>query len=98
MSTWAASTSGTATTVPASLDTPPAGDPPREMSLRRNFYWTFAGNAVNAACQFALICILAKLCSVDTVGIYGWAQAVGFTIVMVMILHLRGPIITDIHN
>ncbi|NLE39325.1 MAG: hypothetical protein GX621_14995, partial [Pirellulaceae bacterium] len=33
----------------------------KPLSLRRNFSWTLAGNLVNAACQWGVIVVLAKL-------------------------------------
>jgi O-antigen/teichoic acid export membrane protein len=74
------------------------GEQPIQPSLRTNFYWTFAGNAVNAACQLGLMALLAKLGNVEMVGTYSLAQAIAYPIVTFMILHLRGPFVTDVAN
>lgn len=46
------------------------------LSIRRNFGWTAAGNAINAACQWGTISALAKLSSAEVVGEYALAMAV----------------------
>ena len=42
--------------------------PKRALSLRANFCWTFAGNAVNAVCQWGLLVVLVHLGSPTAVG------------------------------
>jgi O-antigen/teichoic acid export membrane protein len=49
---------------------------PSRSSLRRNFVWTFSGNTIYSACQWALLSVFAKLTSPEAVGKYALAIAV----------------------
>jgi len=65
-------------------------------SLRSNFAWTFAGNAVYAAGQWAILSLLAKLGSSEMLGQYAFALAVTAPVTMLVHLNLRAVIGTDI--
>ncbi len=65
-------------------------------SLRGNFGWTAAGNAVNAACQWGTLSVLAKLTSSDVVGQYALAVAVATPVFMLAQLNLRSVLATDV--
>lgn len=60
----------------------------KPLSLRRNFSWTFIGNAVYAACQWGMLVVLAKLGSPEMVGQFTLALAVTAPIVMLTNLQL----------
>ncbi|MCX7593499.1 MAG: oligosaccharide flippase family protein [Fischerella sp.] len=65
------------------------------LSLRRNFSWTFIGNAVYAACQWGMLVVLAKLGSPEMVGQFSLGFAVTAPIVMFTNLQLRQVQATD---
>jgi O-antigen/teichoic acid export membrane protein len=65
------------------------------LSLRKNFVWAFVGNAVSAFCMWLLLVVLTKLASVETVGIFAIAQAVGLPISMLLSLKLQVAQVTD---
>ena len=48
----------------------------KPLTLRRNFSWTFAGNAVYAACQWGMLVVLAKLGSPEMIGQFTLGLAV----------------------
>lgn len=64
-------------------------------SLRRNFAWALAGNAVYAACQWAIIVILAKLATPEAVGEFALGLALAAPIILFGNLQLRGIQATD---
>src|SRR5262249_43861998 len=64
-------------------------------SLRSNFVWTFAGNAVYAAGQWAILSLIAKLGSGEMLGRYALALAVTPAGLMLSHLNLRAVIATD---
>jgi O-antigen/teichoic acid export membrane protein len=64
-------------------------------SLRTNFAWTFAGNAVYAACQWGMLVALAKLGSPELVGAFALGLAVTAPIVQFANLKLRSIQATD---
>jgi O-antigen/teichoic acid export membrane protein len=66
-----------------------------QLSLTRNFVWTFAGNAVYALCQWAAIVCLAKLGSAEMVGQFALALAIAFPITFMANLQLRVLFVTD---
>ncbi|PMB46990.1 polysaccharide biosynthesis protein [Fischerella thermalis CCMEE 5201] len=65
------------------------------LTLRRNFSWTFIGNAVYAACQWGMLVVLAKLGSPEMVGQFTLGLAVTAPIIMFTNLHLRSLQATD---
>lgn len=67
----------------------------KPLSLRRNFSWTFVGNAVYAACQWGILVVLAKLGSPEMVGQFTLGLAVTAPIIMFTNLQLRTVQATD---
>ena len=67
----------------------------KTLTLRRNFSWTFIGNAVYAACQWGMLVVLAKLGSPEMVGQFTLGLAVTAPIVMFTNLHLDVVQATD---
>ncbi len=74
---------------------PVATAPPRALSLRANFSWTFVGNIVYAACQWAMLVALAKLGSPEIVGQFALGLAITAPVIMLTNLQLRGVQATD---
>lgn len=85
------------------IDTPSASEnrillgrsPTSALSLRVNFVWTFLGNTVYAASQWAILVILAKLASPEVVGRFSLSLAVTTPIMMLANLNLRAVQVTD---
>lgn len=69
--------------------------PSQPLSLRRNFSWTFIGNAVYAACQWGMLIVLAKLGSPEMVGQFTLGLAVSAPVFMLTNLQLRNIQATD---
>ena len=69
--------------------------PTNPLSLRRNFSWTFLGNAVYAACQWGMLMVLAKLGSPEMVGQFTLGLAVSAPVFMFTNLQLRNIQATD---
>ena len=69
--------------------------PTNPLSLRRNFSWTFLGNAVYAACQWGMLIVLAKLGSPEMVGQFTLGLAVSAPVFMFTNLQLRNIQATD---
>ena len=67
----------------------------KPLTLRRNFSWTFIGNAVYAACQWGMLVLLAKFGSREIVGQFTLGLAVTAPIVMLTNLQLRSVQATD---
>ncbi|MBE9223918.1 oligosaccharide flippase family protein [Phormidium sp. LEGE 05292] len=67
----------------------------KPLTLRRNFSWTFAGNAVYAACQWGMLVVLAKLGSPEMVGQFTLGLAVTAPAIMLTNLSLRNVQATD---
>jgi len=67
----------------------------KPLTLRRNFSWTFIGNAVYAGCQWGMLVVLAKLGSPEMVGQFTLGLAVTAPIIMFTNLQLRGIQATD---
>lgn len=65
-------------------------------SLRWNFSWTFVGNIIYSACQWAILVVLAKLGSPEMVGQYGLAMAIATPILALSSLQLRAVLTTDV--
>ncbi|PMB24841.1 polysaccharide biosynthesis protein [Fischerella thermalis CCMEE 5319] len=65
------------------------------LTLRRNFSWTFIGNAVYAACQWGILVVLAKFGSPEMVGQFTLGLAVTAPIIMFTNLQLRVVQATD---
>ncbi len=77
--------------LPASRPT----DPPDSLSLRSNFAWTFAGNVLLSASQWAVLSLIAKLGDREMLGRYALAVAVATPVVMLSHLNLRAVLATD---
>ncbi len=58
----------------------------------------FAGNAVHAASQWALLSLIAKLGSAHMVGQYALALAVGLPVAMLAHMNLRAVLATDVER
>ncbi len=67
----------------------------RPLSLRANFSWTFAGNVVYAASQWAMLVVLAKLGTPEMVGQFSLGLAVTAPIMLFANLQLRAVQATD---
>ncbi len=67
----------------------------KPLTLRRNFSWTFIGNAVYAACQWGMLVVLAKLGSPEMLGQFTLGLAVTAPVVMFTNLQLRSVQATD---
>lgn len=67
----------------------------RGLSLRAGFSWTLAGNIVYAGCQWAMVVVLAKLGSPETVGQFGLGLAVTAPVMLFANLHLPALLATD---
>jgi O-antigen/teichoic acid export membrane protein len=70
--------------------------PPATGSLRRAFSWTFVGNAIYAAGQWAILSLLAKLGGTMMLGEYALALAIAAPIAMLAHLNLRAVLATDV--
>ena len=68
------------------------------VSLRSSFVWTFTGNAVYAAGQWAILSLAAKLGGGEMLGQYALALAVTTPVVMLSHLNLRAVLATDLHG
>ncbi len=73
----------------------PIAQPSRSLSLRANFSWTFVGNVVYAACQWAMLVVLAKLGSPEVVGQFALGLAITAPVIMLTNLQLRAVQVTD---
>jgi len=71
---------------------------PAGLSLRANFSWTFAGNVVYAACQWATLAVLTKLGSPAMVGQFALGLAIATPVIMFANLQLRNIQATDARN
>lgn len=67
----------------------------RELSLRRNFSWTMLGNVYYAACQWAILAILAKLGNTTLVGELALAVAIAGPVITFANLKLRAVQASD---
>jgi O-antigen/teichoic acid export membrane protein len=64
-------------------------------SLRRNFSWTFLGNAVYAACLWGILAVLTKMGTPDIVGRFALGSAIATPVVMFANLQFRVVLATD---
>jgi len=67
----------------------------RSISLRRNVAWTFAGNALYAACQWLMLSALTKLSRAERVGEFALCLAITAPVVMLTNLQLRAVFASD---
>jgi O-antigen/teichoic acid export membrane protein len=68
------------------------------LSLSHNFIWTLIGNGVYAACQWAIVVVLAKLGNPSLVGKLALAMAISVPITLLANLQLRAVFVTDLQN
>ena len=66
------------------------------VSLRRNFAWTFVGNVLLGASQWAVLSLIAKLGSPEMLGQYALALALATPVSMLSHLNLRAVLATDV--
>jgi O-antigen/teichoic acid export membrane protein len=66
------------------------------LTLRANFSWTFAGNVVYMASQWAILVLIAKLTSPEDLGRFALALAICAPVILLFNLHLRTVLATDI--
>ncbi|MDJ0617720.1 MAG: oligosaccharide flippase family protein [Calothrix sp. MO_192.B10] len=67
----------------------------KPLTLRRNFSWTFIGNAIYAGCQWGMLVVLAKLGSPEMVGKFTLGLAITAPVIMFTNLQLRTVQATD---
>jgi O-antigen/teichoic acid export membrane protein len=67
----------------------------KPLTLKRNFSWTFVGNAMYAACQWGMLVVLAKFGSPEMVGTFTLGLAITAPIFMFSNLQLRHIQATD---
>ena len=82
----------------ASISNAAAKTPALGASLRWNFSWTFVGNIIYSACQWAILVVLAKLGNPAMVGQYGLAMAIAGPVLALSSLQLRAVLTTDVHE
>jgi O-antigen/teichoic acid export membrane protein len=64
-------------------------------SLKKNFFWSLAGNIIYALCQWLMLVIIARLGNEKDVGAYTLALAISAPIVLFLGMNLRVVIATD---
>lgn len=72
-----------------------AAPKPLGSGLRSNFAWTLSGNVVYAACQWAVLIVLAKLGSAEAVGQFALGLAVTAPVMLLANLQLTALQATD---
>jgi O-antigen/teichoic acid export membrane protein len=94
------SSSAPSSSQPAAGSVAAAATPPLEktVSLRANFAWTLAGNAIYAACQWGMLVSIAKLGTPTMVGQFTLGLAVAAPVFMLTSLQLRAVLATDARN
>lgn len=70
----------------------------KNITLRRNFSWTFIGNLIYSACQWGMLVVLAKLGNPEMVGTFTLGLAVTAPVMMFSNLQLRDIQTTDAKN
>jgi O-antigen/teichoic acid export membrane protein len=65
-------------------------------SLRSAFAWSFAGNVVNGFSAWAVLALVARLTSIESLGQYALAVAVASPVAMLAHLNLRMVLATDV--
>src|SRR5262245_26234 len=68
---------------------------PKALTIRHNFAWTFVGNLVYAASQWAMLAVLAKLGNPVMVGQFALALSISAPVIMFTNLALRQVQATD---
>jgi len=67
----------------------------KPLPLYLNFSWTFAGNAIYAACQWGMLVVLARLGNPEMVGQFTLGLAVTAPVILLGNLQLRNIQVTD---
>ncbi|BAZ68532.1 MAG: oligosaccharide flippase family protein [Pelatocladus maniniholoensis HA4357-MV3] len=67
----------------------------KPLTLRRNFSWTFIGNAIYATCQWGMLVVMAKLGSPEILGQFTLGLAITAPVMLFTNLHLRSVQATD---
>jgi O-antigen/teichoic acid export membrane protein len=80
------------------LDVAQAGPASQGLSLRSNFAWMLAGNAVFAICQLGMIVSLARLGNSFIVGQFSLGLAISTPVLMFTNLNLRAVQATDVRR
>lgn len=80
---------------PTPVQNPPSSTKPALVPLRVNFAWTFTGNIVYAACQWAILSALAKLGTPEMVGQFALGLAITAPVIQFSNLALRALQATD---
>ncbi len=75
-----------------------AGRAMTPQTLRRSFSWALAGNVVYAACQWAMLVVIAKLGSPEMVGQFALGIAVSSPVMLFTGLQLRAAQATDVRD
>ncbi|GCL41355.1 oligosaccharide flippase family protein [Anabaena sp. FACHB-1250] len=70
----------------------------KDITLRRNFSWTFIGNLIYSGCQWGMLVVLAKLGNPEMVGTFTLGLAVTAPVMMFSNLQLRDIQTTDAKN
>lgn len=70
----------------------------KNITLRRNFSWTFIGNVIYSGCQWGMLVVLAKLGNPEMVGTFTLGLAVTAPVMMFSNLQLRDIQTTDAKN
>jgi O-antigen/teichoic acid export membrane protein len=70
----------------------------KKASLGKNIYWSFLGNVVYAACQWAMLTVIAKLTDASAVGQFAFGLAVTAPIYSFSNLQLRSIQATDVRG
>ncbi|MCO6435691.1 MAG: oligosaccharide flippase family protein [Phycisphaerae bacterium] len=65
------------------------------LSLAANFRWMFAGNIVNALCQWGMLAALARLADKASVGHFVLGMSIAAPILALTMLQLRSVLVTD---
>nr|WP_239635604.1 oligosaccharide flippase family protein [Paenibacillus sp. H1-7] len=66
----------------------------KQISLKRNVYWAFFGNAIYAATQWLLLIFMTKIGNIEMVGTYSFALAFTTPIILFLSFQLRNVYLT----
>ena len=68
------------------------------LSLASSFRWTLTGNIVNAACQWGMLSVLARLGNAEAVGQFVLGLSIAAPILALTMLQLRNVQVTDVRE
>ena len=66
------------------------------LSLRANFRWTFVGNIINAASQWGMLVVIAKMTTSTELGRFALGLAIAAPITAIVLLQLQIVLVTDV--